>query len=278
MTLKEKYKTDIEIIFSMKKHLGGDLWTTEDNRIGKGSPFSARDVAIMLADLGFTKKDTLVKALAGKIFMTWQEDGRFKMAPSGSIFACHTISALRALCCLGYSGDKRLKITFDYLKQIQHVDGGWRCNKVKMGKGPETDCSNPGTTLEALDAFRFIKKPNDKSFDHSIEFLLRHWEIKKPLGPCYFGIGTLFMQTEFPFFRYNLFYFCNTLSYYSKARKDKRFKEALKALEKKLVDGKLVIENPNRQLAMLSFCLKDKGSDLATKKYQEIKKRCGISV
>jgi hypothetical protein len=274
--LKEQYRSDLDFLLSIRHHLGGDYWTTEDLRVGKGSPFSARDVAIMLSELGYSREDDIIKGLATAIFKTWKPDGRFKISPSGAIYPCHTITALRVLCYLGYTDDERLQTTFDHLREIQHEDGGWRCNKVKMGKSPDMDRSNPGVTLEALDAFRHtahLKK--DKDLDKAVDFLLDHWEIRRPLGPCHFGIGTLFMQTEFPFLRYNLLYYCHTLSFYENALKDSRFKEVLGALKDKVVDGKIIVENPNRRLAKLSFCKKGEASDLATQRYKQILERCG---
>lgn len=125
--------------------------------------------------------------------------------------------------------------------------------------------------MEALDAFRFTGLINsDKRLDKAIDFLLWHWEIKKPIGPCHYGIGSLFVKTEFPFFRYNLFYYCYTLSFFKKAQRDKRFNDALILLKKKLVNGKMVIENPNRQLASMDFCRKGQQSELATIKYKDL--------
>jgi hypothetical protein len=276
MTLKEKYKDDIADIMSKINHNGGELWATKDKKIWKGSPFATRDVALMLSELGYTKKDRIIQDIADLIFSTLQPDGRFKVSPSGAIYPCHTIGAARVLCYLGYSDDERMVKTFEYLLNTQQKDGGWKCNKFSFGKGPETHYSNPGPTLEALDAFRFTKLLNlDKRLGKAVDFLLWHWEIKKPLGPCHYGIGTLFTKTEFPFFRYNLFYYCRTLSFYKKALKDKRFKEATILLSKKLQNGKMVVENPNRQLSEMTFCKKGWQSDLATMKYMDLLKNIG---
>ena len=272
MKLKEKYKNDIAYIMSKKHVNGADLWAGEDNNIGKGSPFSTRDVSLMLIELGFNKKDQIIKALANLIFEHQQADGRFKISKSGAIYPCHTIGCLRVLCYLGYAKDKRLNVTFEYLFSTQENDGGWMCNKFSFGKGPETKHSNPGPTLEALDAFRFIDISKRKpQINKAIEFLLWHWEHKEPVGPCLFGIGTLFNKTEFPFFRYNLFYYTYVLSFYKKASADGRLKEAFKLLESKLKNEKIVIENPNRQLMKLDFCVKGGASDIATKRFNEIK-------
>lgn len=274
MTIKEKYKSDIAFILSKKQHLDGDFWTTDDNRIGKGSPFSARDVAILLTELGFTSGDPEIEGLAATLFKAWRPDGRFKIAPSGTMYPCYTITILRALCYLGYVRDERLTTTFNYLLDIQHTDGGWRCNRAKMGKKPDMDLSNPGVTLEALDAFRFTDHLNaNEKLDDAVETLLQHWVIRRPLGPCHFGIGTLFMQTEFPFLRYNLFYYCYVLSFYDKAKNDTRFLEAIAALDEKVINGKLVIQNPNRGLAKLGFCKKGEPSEIATTRYQALKSR-----
>ncbi len=274
MNIREQYQSDIEFILSKENHLDGEYWTTDDYRIGKGSPFSARDIAIILTELGFTREDPAIKGIASKVFSTLRPDGRFKISPSGTLFPCHTITALRVLCYMGYSQDERLKTTFAHLFEIQHDDGGWRCNKTKMSKGPDTDLSNPGVTLEALDAFRFTPYLNtDERLDQAVDSLLRHWEVKRPLGPCHFGIGTLFMQTEYPFLRYNLFYYCHTLSFYNSAKQDNRFKEAVKALDGKTSNGMLIVENPHRRLAKMNFCKKGEPSDLATIRYKDLKDR-----
>ena len=84
------------------------------------------------------------------------------------------------------------------------------------------------------------------------------------MGPCHFGIGTLFLPVEFPFLRYNLFHYVYVLSFYDRAKGDQRYLEALRLL--------VVVERPNRRLAELSFCAAGRPSDLATARYREIVK------
>ena len=271
MNLKEKYKNDIMFIMSKRQINGEDLWAGEEANIGKGSPFSTRDVALILIELGFSKQDKVILDLANLIFEHQHDDGRFKISKSGAIYPCHTIGCLRVLCYLGFANDEKLTKTFEHLLLTQQGDGGWKCNKFIYGRGPETNHSNPGPTLEALDAFRFINtKDIFQQLNNTIEFLLWHWEQKKPIGPCHFGIGSLFEKTEFPFFRYNLFYYTYVLSYYPIAVNDNRFKDAYNLLAGNLQEGKMVIENPNRQLADMDFCHKGKPSELATKRFNEI--------
>jgi hypothetical protein len=269
-TLTKQYESDIEAIIAKRYDNGADLWATPDKRICKGSPFSTIGSALMLTELGLTATP-IMKDTAELIISLWREDGRFQIAPKGTIYPCHTAGIARVLCRLEYTSDSRLKKTFDHLLKIQHNDGGWRCNTYKFGRGPETAFSNPGTTLEVLDAFKFTHfLNNDERLDKAVEFLLNHWEVRKPLGPCHYGIGTLFMKVEYPFFRYNLFFYVHVLSFYERAKKDNRFLYALNVLKSKMVNGKIIIENPNRKLANFYFCKKGEPSDLATERYHEI--------
>lgn len=278
MAVAKQYQSDVETILAKRHDNGGDYWTTPDKRLIKGSPFTTLDCAFMLLELGMDRSEPVLKETADLILSSWREDGRFKLSPQGAIYPCQTINAVRTLCHLGYASDRRLKKTFDHLLEIQHSDGGWRCNKFSFGRGPETEFSNPGPTLAALDAFRFTYFINkNESLDKAVEFLLDHWETRMPLGPCHYGIGTLFMQVVFPFTNYNLFFYVYVLSFYDRAKKDRRFLEALGILESKLVNGKIVVERPNPKLAGFSFCKKGEQSELGTERYLEILKNLGIN-
>lgn len=274
--MQNQYKTDIEAIISKRYDNGSDYWTTPDRRLIKGSPFTTLDCAYMLSELGMDRSEPLLQETAKLILGAWREDGRFKLSPQGAIYPYHTINAARTLCYLGYASDPRLQKTVDHLLNIQHSDGGWRCNKFSFGRGPETEFSNPGPTLMALDAFRFTPLMNkSEALDKAVEFLLAHWMTRQPLGPCHYGIGTLFMQVAFPFSSYNLFFYLYVLSFYDKARKDGRFAEALQVLNSKLMDGKIIVERPNPKLAAMSFCKKGMPSDLGTGRYHEILRNLG---
>jgi len=276
VVIRKEYLEDVEAIVGRRHDQGGDFWATEDGRWGKGSPFSTFDCVLILTELGMKRSDPVLRGAACEILASWREDGRFRPAPKGTIFPCHTANAARVLCRLGFARDRRLKRTFDHLLDVQHDDGGWRCNTVKLGRSDRTDASNPGVTLAALDAFRFTPLANDEPrLDRAARSLLAHWKTRKPLGPCHFGIGSRFLQVEYPFLRYNLFFYVYVLSFYEAARKDARFRQALRELESKLEDGKVVVENPNRRLAKLAFCRKGEASKAATRRYEEIRKNVG---
>ena len=273
MAISIQFQQDVALILSKRHENGHDYWATTDGRWGVGSPFATLDCVLMLHELGMPRSDPILKGAAECILRMAMKDGRFRPAPKGAVYPCHTASAARALCRLGYANEGRLKQTFDHLFDIQHDDGGWRCNTVKLGRSEVTDASNPGVTLNVLDAFRFSRSLNDdKRLYKAVRSLAAHWKTRIPLGPCSFGIGSRFMQIEYPFFRYNLFSYVYVLSFYDAARRTKAFKEALGILQSKLVDDNVVVENTNRKLAALSFCRKGQPSQLATKRYREILK------
>lgn len=167
--------TLISVKSFLKGRIEADFWSTPDRKIMKGSPFTTLDCASMLFELGMPSTDPVLMETAELILSTWREDGRFKIAPTGGIYPCHTINALRTLCLLGYGQDPRLQNTFQQLLSEQHTDGGWRC-KFSFGHGPETEASNPGPTLTALDAFRLARSfSGNDQLNKAVEFLLAHW-------------------------------------------------------------------------------------------------------
>lgn len=271
MAIDKQNLEDMDTILSHRYDNGADLWATPDKRLLKGAPFSTFECALYLLELGMSSDDPLMKTIADLIFSTWKEDGRFKIYPTGGIYPCQTAIATKVLCHMGYANDARLKVTFQHFLDTQYNDGGWRCNKFFFGHGPETEYSNPHPTLNILDAFRFSDYLNNEPvLDHAVEFLLEHWVIRKPIGPCHYGIGTLFMQVEYPFRNYNLFEYVYVLSFYQRARNDRRFQEALEVLKAKAVDGKIIVERVVPKLAKLNFCKKGEPSALATRRYNEI--------
>ena len=262
---------DIQYIIDRSRDNGGDLWATPDGNLIKGGPFSTLEAAYTLAELGLDLTHPMLDSASALIWQAQRPDGRFSLVPKSSIFPCQTIHAAKTLCALGFAHDSRLEATLSHLLDTQYEDGGWRCNKFFFGHGPETEASNPGPTLTALDVFRHTTLLSaDDRLDRAVEFLLSHWVTRAPLGPCHYGIGTLFHQVAFPFLNYNLFYYVYVLSFYDAAKRDPRFQDALSVLQSKLKGGQIVVERPHAKLAKLDFCKKGEKSLLATKRYQEI--------
>ncbi len=265
---------DIEAILSRRYDNGGDYWATADGRLAVGEPFSTLTSLLVLHELGVRRTHEAVRGALQLILDAWRDDGRYRLAPGGALYPCSTAATARVLCRFGYARDRRIQRTFDHLLETQHSDGGWRCLKFPFGRGPETEFSNPGVTLLALDAFRFTEHlNNNRILDKAVESLLNHWTVRRPLGPCHYGIGTLFMQVEYPFLRYNLFSYVYTLSFYDYAKREKRFLAALNVLRSKLDSrGRVIIERPHRKLEHMLLCQKGEPSAPATHRYAEIEK------
>jgi len=111
-TKKQPYASDVELILSHKYDNGAVLWATPDKRLIKGAPFSTLESVMYLLELGMDPTEPILKEAAELIFSTWQEDGRFKLYPRGSIYPCQTIHAANVLCHMGYASDVRLQKNF----------------------------------------------------------------------------------------------------------------------------------------------------------------------
>ena len=261
---------DIEAILSHRGDNGDDDWSTSDGRFVKGAPFAMLETPFYLLELGVSPEDPILQRVAARLLAAWRTDGRIKTAPSGGLYPCHTVLALNLLCRLGYAHDPRMEVSFQYFLSTQEADGGWKCPKYSYGHGPETQFSTPYTTLVALDAFRQSVHRAQPCLERAVRFLLNHWDIRTPISPCHYGIGSRFMQVEYPFRGYGLFYYVYVLSFYPSASTDPRFQEALAALQAKLVDGKMPVERVVPKLAKLHFCQKGIPSFEATQRYWQI--------
>ena len=99
MAVPKQYAKDVQAIIERRHQHGADFWATADGRWGKGSPFSTFDCALMLTELGMKRTDPVMRGIAKTILGAWQEDGRFRPAPKGAVYPCHTANAGRAATC-----------------------------------------------------------------------------------------------------------------------------------------------------------------------------------
>lgn len=268
-------RADIETILARRHHNGGDFWATPDGRIYVGNPYSTLSSLGMLHELGVAPDHEAVRGGLGLILSACREDGRIRLGPKSPLYPCYTAEAARILCRFGLTEHEALERTVAYLVEGVHETGGWRCNFTRFGRGPETEPANPGATLYALDVLRFYPeyRRGVDVVEKAVESLLDHWEIRQPIGPCHHGIGSLFMQVEYPFLRYNLFFYVYVLSFYERAQRDPRFEAALGELASKLSeDGQVVVERPHRGLKDLQFCARGRSSEPASARYAEIKR------
>lgn len=270
MMIAEQTDADVAAILSHRHDQGADWWTTPDRKLLKGAPFTTLESALYLLELGVPPDHEALRGVAHLIFDAWREDGRIRTAP-GDLYPCHTALAANVLCRMGYGQDVRMKRTLAYFLDTQQPDGGWRCEKYSYGHGEETRYSTPYTTLVVLDLFRQVPDlEDDARLDRAAAFLLSHWDIRRPISPCHYGIGSRFLQVEYPMRGYGLFYYVYVLSFYARARADARFRAAFDALSSKTLDGGMPVERVVPRLSALSFCKKGQVSWAATARWREI--------
>jgi hypothetical protein len=252
---------------------GGTCWDRNDGSIYNPIGFSTIDFISTLTDIDIknTNNDIVNQGLEKFVKYYDAKSSLFKYSDKSAKLPCITAKMLSILQRVRYPFIET-ETVYEYFLNSQQSDGGWRCATVKIGKSPETDASNPGTTLYILDAFRYRK--NSKSdllkLNRGVGFLLDHWVTRKPLGPCGFGIGTTFMKTEYPFYRYTIFYYVYVLSFYQSARNDKRFKEVFGVLKRNETPTGLKIEKPHKNWKPLLFN-NSYECELSNRKYSEIK-------
>jgi hypothetical protein len=253
---------------------GGKFWSRTDGNIHTPSGSSTIDTLFVLGELGIRVNDYPQIADAVEFLFAYQNtEGSFRYSMASSRLPCLTARIIAALNRLGMPDNHRMERSYQWLLDTQWNDGGWRCGTVKLGKSPLTDASNPGTTLYVLDAFRYREnsKPDAEKLDRGVDFLLQHWEIRVPIGPCNFGIGSRFLQIEYPFLRYNIFYFVYVLSFYETARNDIRFHQAYRHLTSRIQNDQVIPECPHKAWQEFDFAKKGQVSGLATKRWTELK-------
>ena len=265
---------DVDAILARRSDNGADFWASPDGKIYVGNPFSTIGSLLMLHELDVLEGHEAVVGGIGLILRACRDDGRIRVGPKSPMYPCYTAEAARAVCRFGLIDHPAIRRTVEYLLDATHESGGWRCSFSRFGKGAETECANPGATLNVLDALRFDEalRADHPHVDAAVEFLLAHWETREPLGPCHWGIGSTFMRLEYPFVRYNIFHYVYVLSFYERARTDVRVLAALAHLESKVDEGgSLVVEQPHRALKGLRFCAKGEPSAHATRRLHEIR-------
>lgn len=273
----EARSADIEALLARREDNGADYWATPDGRIYVGNPYSTLSCLGILHELQVGPEHEAVVGALNLVLAAGRRDGRIRLGPKTPMYPCYTAEAARMLCRFGLERDPVVERAVDYFMGSGEITGGWRCSFSRFGKGPETKKANPGATLYVLDVLRWWPELSDGKepvVARAVESLLEHWDVREPTGPCHWGIGSTFLRVEYPFFRYNLFFWVYVLSHFPSARNDPRFQAALRALDDKVdEEGRIVVEAPHRNLKGLTFCARGEPSAQATGRYREILQR-----
>lgn len=191
-----------------------------------------------IADIGFTKENLDIAAIAEKIFEHQSEEGPFQLTANypkhfgGSgedtwaWALCDAPIIVYALAKIGYRDDPRVQKAAAYLASLAFPNG-WHCTVSKeLGRfrGPgkkEEPC--PYATLVMLKMLAQFPQYRDSKATHDgAECLLNLWQNSRSMHPYIFYMGTDFRKLKAPFVWYDLLHVLDVLSQFSWLKTDHR--------------------------------------------------------
>jgi hypothetical protein len=206
-----------------------------------------------VADLGLNINDPPVRKIVDKVMEHRSKQGPFQLpmnipthfGGSGkdewAWALCDAPVILASLIQMGMREDQRVQVAIEYLESLVR-ENGWPCAvSPELGKfrGPgrkEDPC--PYATLVMLKVLAHVPSLREsRSAEIGFETLLSLWEKSKDRHPYMFFMGTDFRKLKAPLFWYDILHVLDVLSYFKKARKDRRFKQMLNLVETKADGG-----------------------------------------
>jgi hypothetical protein len=205
-----------------------------------------------IADLGLTKKDPDVAAVAEKVFEHQSDEGPFQLptnvpqhfggsgADTWAWALCDAPVIVYALAKFGYSGDARVQKAAKYLAGLASENGFHCVVSKELGKfrGPgrkEDPC--PYATLVMIKMLaQFDERKNGKEVNAGAECLLNLWSQSRQLRPYMFYMGTDFRKLKAPFIWYDILHVLDALSQFPWLKDDTRLQEMAQIVKSK-ADG-----------------------------------------
>ena len=213
-----------------------------------------------VADLGLRVSDPPVKNIVNKVMAHQSKQGPFQLPTNipthfggngkdeWAWALCDAPVIVAALIKMGIREDSRVQAAIEYLDSLVRGNG-WPCAvSPELGKfrGPgrkEDPC--PYATLVMLKVLAHVPELHaGKSAQIGVETLFSLWDKSKEQHPYMFFMGTDYRKLKAPLFWYDILHVLDVLSHFKWARKDKRFKQMLKAVESKADgDGRYIPES-----------------------------------
>ncbi len=213
-----------------------------------------------IADLGISKEDATINAIAEKILAHQSNEGPFQLpvnvpkhfggtgTDTWAWALCDAPVIVCALAKIGYSRDDRVLKAAEYLMGLISLNG-WHCKVSKeLGKfrGPgrkEDPC--PYATLVMLKMLQqFPKWRSSEQARNGAESLLNLWSKSRELHPYMFYMGTDFRKLKAPYIWYDILHVLDTLSQFPWLTGDVRLLEMAELVRRKAdKDGKYTPES-----------------------------------
>ena len=104
---------------------------TSDGELYRPKYIVTNWLAIVLADLGMTRKDPRIRRTARLILDRWSRKGRDLSGATGEV--CVTGNAVRTLIRFGYLDHPAVQRSIAWIVRTQKPDGGWHCFRSRTG-------------------------------------------------------------------------------------------------------------------------------------------------
>jgi hypothetical protein len=95
--VSKKYIRDVEAVLARRHDNGADFWASADGRLSVGEPFSTLTSLLVLHELKVARTHEAVSGALALVRGAQRDDGRFRLAPSGTLYPCSTAAARRRL-------------------------------------------------------------------------------------------------------------------------------------------------------------------------------------
>ncbi len=213
-----------------------------------------------IADLGLTKDESDLAAVAEKIFLHQSDEGPFQLptnvpkhfggsgTDTGAWALCDAPIIVYSLAKIGYGSDPRVQRAKAYLAGLAS-ENGWHCVVSKelgsfRGPGRKQDPC-PYSTLVMLKMLaQFDDYKNSKAVHEGAECLLNLWQNSLTLHPYIFYMGTDFRKLKAPFVWYDLLHVLDVLSQFSWLKSDARLLDMANLVKSKAdAEGKFTPES-----------------------------------
>jgi hypothetical protein len=194
-----------------------------------------------IADLGLTKDNPDIAAIAAKVFEHQSEVGPFQLTANypkhfggtgTDIWAwalCDAPVTVYSLAKLGYRDDPRVQKAAAYLAGLAFPNG-WHCTVSKelgsfRGPGRKDDPCPYATLVMVKMLSQFQEFRDSKAAHDGAECLLNLWQNSLTLHPYIFYMGTDFRKLKAPFVWYDLLHVLDVLSQFSWLKTDPRLQD-----------------------------------------------------
>ena len=180
--------------------------------------------ALYLLELGVAPEHEALRGVAQLIFDAWREDGRIRTAPGDLYPLPHRAGGQRAVPHGVRAGCAAAADAGLFSGPPSGPTGAGAAKSTALAMVRRRSIPRPiPLWLFSICSARFPALRMIPGWTARWISCCRTGRFRRPISPCHYGIGSRFMQVEYPMRGYGLFYYVYVLSFYERARGDKRF-------------------------------------------------------